>query len=82
MLESITCLIETVKSECNPVDGNAQIDRFDDWFDHCEGDLEVSGRKKRRVAEALVTRFSRLRATQPQAVTRLVERAQTRFPRR
>jgi hypothetical protein len=34
MLESITCLIETVKKKCNPVLGNAQIDRFDDRFDH------------------------------------------------
>jgi hypothetical protein len=30
MLESITYLIETVKLECNPVKGNAQIDRLDD----------------------------------------------------
>jgi hypothetical protein len=30
MLESITYLIETVKLECSPVEGNAQIDRLDD----------------------------------------------------
>jgi hypothetical protein len=34
MLESITCLIETVKKKCNPVLGNAQTDRLSDRFDH------------------------------------------------
>jgi hypothetical protein len=42
MLESITYLIETVKLECNPVKGNAQIDRLYDLFDHYEGDWEMS----------------------------------------
>ncbi|MDN7183407.1 hypothetical protein M0D69_36455 [Caballeronia sp. SEWSISQ10-4 2] len=82
MLELITCLIETVKSECSPVEQNAQIDRLNDWFDHCEGDWEVRGHAKRRVFCDLGTRIPRLCAAQAHAVTLQIERAQTRFPRR
>jgi hypothetical protein len=82
MLESITCLIETVKLECSPAERNAQIDRFNDWFNHCEGDWDVSWSAKRRVFCDLATWISRLRVAQAQAVTVQIERAQTRFPRR
>jgi hypothetical protein len=82
MLESVTCLIETVKLECSPAEENAQIDRLNDWFDHCEGDCEMSGHAKRRVFCDLGTRIYRLPVARAQTVTLQIERAQTRFPRR
>jgi hypothetical protein len=70
MLESITCLIETVKKKCNPVLRNAQTDRSDDRSDHLTRGppTAVHPLLFRQISEsAKNVSFGRLRRTVPPA---------------
>jgi hypothetical protein len=79
MLESITCLIETVKMKCNPVLENAQTDRFNDRFNHSLG-KSSGGRSNIDVLAPSPISKKHTVAGRPRRTVALAERDHTRFP--